>query len=683
MSNKINAIRQSKTANIQIFLEPLPGEFAGSNQENAFFGLIWTENKNIANDILEFYREAVKNQKIILPFEPERYFENCLQNLNKILAQNISDQDKEALNLLFGLKYKDKVFFTQKGKIFSLLIKKKNQQEIESTALKRFFEESKDQIFPQFLSGNLDLSESVFFATENILQYFSETRLKALLFTSQNALWLIKNDLEKLDKNLSFGALYILPLDQTSLSTEKMENLKNLFKIEKETEQVLTPSLKKHLFNFLKTKILTLKDSQKIKEVAQKIKSFKQNLLAEKAKSSTEKTLIKEKIKKTTAVFKEQLKYQNKKLFDKIIANFNALTFEKKVSVIFSLILLFFFLESIFFLNFSKKNQILDNQTNILAELEQNIAAAKAALIYNDENKAQEYFTLAKQIFDKLETKKLSPEQKTKFFNDLQQIQNRLNKIFEPEAVVIYQFENQQKIPSDILALENHLYLLSDNSLIELEREPKKLNVLYQNLNSTFQKFEIISKTQILLYDLNAGKAISFSLTNKRTNEIKFPFIEIQNIASFQGKFYLLTKDPKEFYRLTPVNNNFSPQPWLKEKIDLEKVRDFAIDGTIYFLTNDNVWQFSQGKKLNFTLPTLNPPLQNAFSIKTKENSPVIYLLEKNRLIILTKKGELLGQINLSSFGTPINFFVDETNKKIYLLSNQGIYELNLKNIFL
>jgi len=107
-------------------------------------------------------------------------------------------------------------------------------------------------------------------------------------------------------------------------------------------------------------------------------------------------------------------------------------------------------------------------------------------------------------------------------------------------------------------------------------------------------------------------------------------------------------------------------------------VKSFAIDGDIWILTKDNqIFRYYQGKYQEALDVFIWPPVKNLTKIFTSPQLPYLYLLEpeQKRIIVLSKKGEVVKQFQSEKFDQLLDFTVSPDGK-IYLLNNSKLYQL-------
>ncbi len=115
---------------------------------------------------------------------------------------------------------------------------------------------------------------------------------------------------------------------------------------------------------------------------------------------------------------------------------------------------------------------------------------------------------------------------------------------------------------------------------------------------------------------------------------------------------------------------------------DLSKVVSLTIDGSIWLLSSDGIIsKYTRGTQDSFTVSGLDTPLKNPTQILTGVNFANVYVFDKGngRVIELKKDGSFIAQYPADVLSSATAIDVSENDKKIYILSNGTIYQLDLK----
>lgn len=158
---------------------------------------------------------------------------------------------------------------------------------------------------------------------------------------------------------------------------------------------------------------------------------------------------------------------------------------------------------------------------------------------------------------------------------------------------------------------------------------------------------------------------------------------EAKAMKAFAGNLYLL--DTLEIWRYQATEEGFgSRQKWFGENVkpNLSSVISMAIDGSIWVLRQDGkILKFTQGTPSAFGIAGLDKPFLEPKVIYTDADAKNLYILDKGekRIVVLTKGGEYQAQYIWEGISGVSDMVVSEGAKKILLLSENKIYEIELK----
>ena len=106
-----------------------------------------------------------------------------------------------------------------------------------------------------------------------------------------------------------------------------------------------------------------------------------------------------------------------------------------------------------------------------------------------------------------------------------------------------------------------------------------------------------------------------------------------------------------------------------------------TIDGSIYVLTTDGVIKkYTRGKPDTFGITGLETPLKKPLRIFTNPEIDTLYVLDpgNSRIVVLNKAGAFQNAFAATVIKDAKDFDVQESEKKIYILSSENVYEINI-----
>lgn len=155
---------------------------------------------------------------------------------------------------------------------------------------------------------------------------------------------------------------------------------------------------------------------------------------------------------------------------------------------------------------------------------------------------------------------------------------------------------------------------------------------------------------------------------------------EAGGLGVYFGNVYVL--DKKDGI-LKFVSGSYEKSQYFQgDSPDLTKANSIAIDGSIWILFSDgNISKFTKGKADNFNVSGLDKNFLSPSRIYTNLDLDNVYVLDNgnSRIVVLGKDGNYKEQYQADILKSAKDFDVQESNKKIFVLSGGKIYEIDLK----
>ncbi|HEX7018250.1 MAG TPA: hypothetical protein VF209_05085 [Patescibacteria group bacterium] len=156
-------------------------------------------------------------------------------------------------------------------------------------------------------------------------------------------------------------------------------------------------------------------------------------------------------------------------------------------------------------------------------------------------------------------------------------------------------------------------------------------------------------------------------------------------LAFFNDTYYIVSPEKQNIFRYRPNEEDEYEIAvgWVKagQAIDFNQALSFHIDGDIWVSTKEGqLLRYNSGEQQDFTPTGVSTPFEHAVWLVTDENKENIYVLEPDnkRLVVLTKDGTFLKEIQSSSLLTATGLAVNEDETKAYVISGSLVYELPL-----
>ena len=165
-------------------------------------------------------------------------------------------------------------------------------------------------------------------------------------------------------------------------------------------------------------------------------------------------------------------------------------------------------------------------------------------------------------------------------------------------------------------------------------------------------------------------------------------------ITNYAGTIYLLDGIVGQIYRHTSSSDSFAAgSPYVNAGgIDIKNAKSITIDGDVYVLTsNGQAIKLSRSKLQEFSLrdlPSPNSKIETPVKIYTDSDSPYLFVLDNGistngpqlrRIVEFDKDGHFTHQYALpNDIGDISDFFVSVKAKKLWILSNNNVYEISI-----
>lgn len=335
-------------------------------------------------------------------------------------------------------------------------------------------------------------------------------------------------------------------------------------------------------------------------------------------------------------------------------------------------------------------------------QIRQELAPAKALLQQAQQQADQNIITARDQTASALEL--ITAKQKAyehdrvaqkvieEYLTQANQFYEEISGMIEVSQLEIF-FDLNQVSPNfltSIVSLEqNELYLFDQgqNILLSFNINSKQTNSL--NLNEA-QTVQDIIASEDKIYILNQGLLeidLPLNSDNPPTQlkEEGDSDREAIMIEFFEGYLYVFNPEQRNIYRYVIREDGLSePIGWLtnKQGLDFAAVTSFMVDGQIWLADKNGViWKYEKGEPLNFDVTGLENPLGESIQLYANQNTEYLYVLEpaKERLLVLSKEGELIKQISSPTLASTTNFVVDEETQRAFVISGSIIYTINLE----
>jgi hypothetical protein len=218
----------------------------------------------------------------------------------------------------------------------------------------------------------------------------------------------------------------------------------------------------------------------------------------------------------------------------------------------------------------------------------------------------------------------------------------------------------------------------SSTSATEVDKSQSKI-LSYEIDNPGADYF---TQTDSFVYFLD-GKGVNKidKGNNTKTSIIDKSWKTEGGIGAFGSNIYVLDK-ADGVSKFVPSGSNFSKSSYFTgDAPDLSGTAAMGIDGSIYILaSNGNITKYTKGAQDSFSVSGLAKPLSGPTRISTTDDDSNVYILDKgtSRIVVLDKSGKFQKAYTSDIIKSARDIDPQEANKKVYVLSNDKVYKIDL-----
>ncbi|MFH1145944.1 MAG: hypothetical protein V1707_03210 [bacterium] len=295
---------------------------------------------------------------------------------------------------------------------------------------------------------------------------------------------------------------------------------------------------------------------------------------------------------------------------------------------------------------------------------------AESALLYGDRQKAADLLNQADELIKQLpDQNELTSEQAK-----LQQQVKKIVTVSNPAVAGILGSGYQQLFWTDKGLIANgpgqKLALLKSNS----QQVTTLSNISTASAVSGSDNDQIVSiaKNEATVYDINANTSKTYTVPSLLANA--------RAITSYSNRWYWLDQEGTKIYRADLTDKGFSaPISWIKNNAKLSlPTSSLAVDVSVFLLLdNGAVQKFHQGASQSWKPDQIDPAPAGG-KIRTVIGGSSLYIVDpaQQRIIILSKDGQIKKQLVSTSFTNLMDAVPDNLEKNLYVLVGQNIYQI-------
>ncbi|NMC51743.1 hypothetical protein GYA54_03385 [Candidatus Kuenenbacteria bacterium] len=620
-----------------------------------------------------YYHSPTKNSEAALETTCQYFNENIME-----ISQKNWQWLKERINMLMATIQENRLALSSYNNMRAWLVRDGKIHDISGSESENKKAVTPKKIMSQIISGQLEKDDIVMFSNATIFDYFAEDKIKKTITTlaPTQACAFLKNTLVD----------YKVAADFSTIVAKIISPNKN----DRETAEAAPVNI---LQGFDSPGTLQQRErgslAQTVQKIALEIKSAVNSAWQYVIKKIKDLSAQKFKSKEAPEKDKEETHTANLGFGkDRFATQGNWL---KKFGakeyrlVIFIIIIALAFVGSLKIIS-NKRAESAENKKIELAanEIKDKINSIEAALIYKDENKAQELFQEVQGILAELG--KDDSEGAKAAYNELSgQIEAAKNKIYRLEKInkdaPFTQIPENVTVGSNAVIIEGNLYFAGGEGVYKINTKDGSISQT-TSVAAGLGKATVFDNRQLVLY--GDGAEMFFLDKGQGAPQKKIlPAPANDKVVStniYNKKLYILGE--KNIYSANYNNNNYeTPAAWLKQEVSVSGNTAIMVDGNVWISSaNGEVSKLFKGKKENFNLAGLYEPLSSQTTIYTNDALNLLYLVdkEKNRITIADKQGKVRRQILGDNLDKIISAIPSANEKELYILTEKFVYKLGL-----
>ncbi len=603
----------------------------------------------------------------------ESTFENAISQINEELGKLAALGQAhwiDKLSAIVAVKRQSIFTIATCGKVAAFMLRNNEYTDISCSPS----QSHPLKTFENYASGKIKLGDLLILSTNQMFNYLSMDRMKNIL-TSAPFLNATQTIIELLKENagpeVAFGTLLNLQVE-TGQAEEEQIDLENYI-VERPTGQ---PGKIFKAISYVKTVFAFDKSGRRPKVELPKV-SVSQKLNRLKTIGGNTRNLIYK--SKGAVTWAKKALFALGRLLD--FRDFKNFSKEKKFFLISALILLAAFTGSLAIASRYNKNQTAKNNiTQQLKNIQDTLSNAQTSLLYKDDSSAKNYLVNAKTSLPKDQNgfTKDNKDALSKINSQIAELTGKLEKNMDAKVSTVSSLgetENLIKLPS-LLAVQINGSIISYNTT-DGKTEDNKVKLDGTAVSSVYlgKNLSVIFNGKGLqVWDTQNGKTYQ-EFTQNVPGQGDFAGLAVYNT---NNRVYTVNKSTGQIFSFLVNNNSLSKPVVAGNSPDLRNGVDLAIDSSIYVLTKGGISKFQAGKPAAFSMPLMITPFSGQGKIYTQKDFKSIYVLDSgnNRIIILDKKGALVGTIASKDFTKLKDFQIDEASKTIYLLNGGSLLKV-------
>jgi hypothetical protein len=330
-------------------------------------------------------------------------------------------------------------------------------------------------------------------------------------------------------------------------------------------------------------------------------------------------------------------------------------------------------------------------EANILSDAKNKFSEAKS-LKETDPQKAQLALVESRNLLNSVLAKNNNNSQAEEFKTELDLGSDEILKIYHlsdwPVFLSLDLLKEGFKTNRMSYSLQKVLLLdESQKTLISLDLQRKTNQILAGSTQLGDARYASLNGSNAFVYSSDKG-LLKVDTENQKVTSVANPDPEwgnISDIVGFASNLYVLDSGKNQIWKYLPTTTSYSDKnAYVKdgEGISLANATRMQIDFSVWVLKpGPEIIKLTGGNSDYFGVAGIDENLKEISNFFVSEDQDDIYFMEPSgsRLVVLKKNGEYKYQYKGDKFASASDFVVDEEAKKIYLLENNVIYQIDLK----
>lgn len=224
-------------------------------------------------------------------------------------------------------------------------------------------------------------------------------------------------------------------------------------------------------------------------------------------------------------------------------------------------------------------------------------------------------------------------------------------------------------------------------TLVTIDIAKKSNKILAGEADLGQAKYFSVNGSFVYVYSENKG-IVRAELASQKVTTVSKKDPDLSNttdIAGFGSNVYVLDPDASQIWKYVPTGSGYAEKAkYLSAsvKADLKGAKRMQIESSVYVMKDGGeILRFTKGVQDNFALSGLDKGIKNPASFFTSSDVDNVYILDtgNSRLVVVDKTGNFKSQYQGDKFAVASDVVVDETGKKAYLLEGGKIFTVDLK----